>query len=424
LASAAVVVLAAATAAPAAAAPAVSGEFAVSELNSNNKLVQGPDGNMWVTLGGAKDVAKVTPEGVVTEYDLGIEGAGGIAVSPTNEIWITRNGGVTQFQPGDPEGTKVSTLVEPIASGPIVLGPDGNFWAAGNEKLVRISAADAKTQKAFTIAGLNPRDLDVAGGLLAIADFNNRILTATFADPPATTEYKLTGGSQGVAGNAAGQVGFSQQGAAPTQIGLLTPPAEPLLVDVPGTDPFGVALGPDAAFWTAQFATDTASRLGTDGVLTALSPGFAAGSGPRQIAAGPGNTLWVTLETAKKVGRISGVEVEAPTPTPAIPEPRTQLKAGPKGTVKTRKKTARVRFKFRSPDAGATFQCRLKRLPAKKKAKTSKASKQSRWGGCKSPRRYRLKPGRYRFEVRAVLAGVTDKTPAERSFRVVRVSGK
>ena len=36
-----------------------------------------------------------------------------------------------------------------------------------------------------------------------------------------------------------------------------------------------------------------------------------AGSGPRRIAAGADNTLWVTLETSKQIARITGVDPAA-----------------------------------------------------------------------------------------------------------------
>lgn len=35
---------------PALAAPTIDGEFPVTGLDANNKIVQGPDGNIWVTV--------------------------------------------------------------------------------------------------------------------------------------------------------------------------------------------------------------------------------------------------------------------------------------------------------------------------------------------------------------------------------------
>ena len=67
------------TAAPAIAAPAITGEFSVPSVGSNNKIVEGPDGNMWVTLeGGPPDVARITPAGAVNSYDIGAVTASGI----------------------------------------------------------------------------------------------------------------------------------------------------------------------------------------------------------------------------------------------------------------------------------------------------------------------------------------------------------
>jgi hypothetical protein len=65
----------------------------------------------------------------------------------------------------------------------------------------------------------------------------------------------------------------------------------------------------------------------------------------------------------------------------------------------------RVRFAFSSTVSGASFQCFYT----------------GGWSRCRSPQRFRhLKPGRYRFKVRAVANGKRDPTPASWLFRVVR----
>jgi streptogramin lyase len=413
-------------AAPATAAPAITGEFPVPGLGTNNKIVQGPDGNMWVTLeGGPPDVARITPAGAVTPYDIGAVTASGIAVGPEGRLWVTRNGGVTSFAPGNPVGTKVeTTIIDITGNHSIVFGHDGNLWVATFENLIRIPPANPAGFKKFPIAGLISRDIDVAGPLLVIADFGGkRVLTATTADPPATTEYKLPGESQGVAGAPSGLIGYSQPGHVPEQVGLISPPTLLTPIETPGGgDPFGVALGSDNAFWFAMSANNGVARLSSTGQLTLLN-GFAKESFPRQIASGPGNTLWVTLDMTDKVGRISGLEPPVTTVlTPPLPkEPRTRIDRAPGAKVTTTKKRARVRFRFSSPDAGSTFECRVRRLASKKTAKASKAPK---FSACKSPKAYRLRPGRYRFEVRAVLAGRRDATPAKRGFRIVRVQRK
>lgn len=361
---------------------------------------------MWVTLNGAtNNVAQVTPAGVVTEFDLpGVSAPSGITAT-SDSLWVTQNAGVAKFSPADPVGTTVATAIANINTfHSITPGADGNLWVATVDHLIKVPPANPATFQDFPVAGLDPRDIDANGDGLAIASFGNKIVTATTAG--ATTNFAIAGGSQGVAGSTSGQIAFSQQGAAPTQFGLLTPPGSPVVTDSPGTDPFGVALGPDGAFWIAQFATDSLTRLTTDNQATPLS-GFTAGSGPRQISPGPGNTLWVTLQTANKVGRVTGVE-------PASggggggggTAPETTLTKKPKKNVKPKGKRAKVKFKF-SSDAGATFECALK-----------KKGKKLKFRACTSPKTYKLKPGKYKFQVRASLGGLTGK-PAKHKFKVV-----
>ena len=420
----------AALAAPAAAAPVVSGEFPVPEIGANNKLVEGPEGNMWLTVSEAgKDVAKVTPAGVVTSYDLQAVTASGIAVGPEKRIWITRNGGVTSFDPADPEATKAPTSISEIGTfHSIALGPDGNLWVATDGKVLRIPPADPSKFTVFPVPNLSPRDIDAAGSLLAIADSGGepRIVTMTTLGVP--TAYKLPGGSQGVAGAPDGTIAFSQQGNAPEQVGLIQPPTLSPLIETPGGggDPFGAARGVDGDFWLAMSANDGLARLTPGGNLTLLG-GFSKGSFPRQLAPGPNNTLWVTLDLTEKIGRVSGLE--PPAPPPPTTKPVAKIAKGPKGVVKTGKKRAKVAFRFSSTDAAATFQCRLLSLPpkgaTKKGGKAASSAAKIRvpaFKGCKSPRRYKLKPGRYRFQVRAVNAAGAGK-PAKRTFRVVRVAG-
>lgn len=424
---------------PALAAPAVSGEFEVSGLDSNNKLVEGPDGNEWLTLSSATaDVASITPAGKVTEYDLGAETPSGIAVA-AGKLWITRNGGVTSFEAKDPVLTKDPVAIPAIVgASSIVLGPDGNLWAASSENLVRISPTEPATNnKPFPVAALGAKDIDVAGSLLVVASFGTEsVVTATPTDPPVTTEVKAGAGLQGVAGGPGGQVAYTQPTQEPKEIGLFTPPSlSPLKLPLPGTDPFGIIFARDGAYWSAEGNGDRLLRVTPDGQVTDLK-GFAAGSRPTQLAQGPGNTLWVALSLASKVGRVTGVEAP-PVMPPASggstgsggsssssdqphPAPETEILSGPgkKSIIEGRK--MRVAFRFASPQAGASFECRLVRIAKKKGKGKAKSSAEPAFRACTSPRVYHLTPGRYRFEVRAVLDGIPDPTRAKRAFRIVR----
>lgn len=406
----------------AAAVPAVNGVFKVPGIETNNKIVAGPDGNMWATVAGeTNNVARITPAGEVKEFELKLKGASGIAVGPEGNLWVTETEGVASFSPSNPVGTVKPTSIPAIKLfHSIVAGPDGKMWVATVEKVLRFSPLTPSLPEEKAIPELNPRDIDVSGGLVAVADFGKpRLITLTTAADFGVKEISIAvaGGSQGLAGGPGGQIAFSDPGATPEQVGLVTPPNPPQSSELLG-DPFGVALGADGAFWIAQFAQGGVTRLTSTGAKTFL--GGLPKESPRQIAPGPGNTLWVTLEKAGEEGvaRISGLEPPVIPITAPAPAPDTKIAKGPKKIVKTTGKRAKVKFRFTSTTAGATFQCALTKV---KKVKKGKKAAKPQFKGCKSPKSYNLKPGRYRFSVRAVSAGVVDPSAATRSFRVVHV---
>jgi hypothetical protein len=439
--TAAVVVAAALAWAPGAgAAPTVSGKFELNtEIETNNKIVAGPDGNMWFTLQGNK-VGKITPAGLVQEFELTkVENPIGIAAGPEGRLWVVGTGKAESFSPANPTGTEQGFESALINAEPqIVLGPEGMFWVASNNKVAKFSPANFNgTITEVPLTGeLAPKDIDVAGPLIAIADADlvpvvETARVVTFTSTGVQKDFTIPGPSQGLAGAPNGQIAFSAPGANPERSGLITPPGPASSFELLG-DPFGVAYGADQAFWIAQFAAGQLTRLASSG-QTSVVTGLPIESA-RQIAPGPGNTLWVTLIKSVKGGvpvsaiaRVSGVEPPPATtlPLPAgpvtvtvKPVPNTSFSKGPKKVVKTTGAKATVKFTFSSDVAGSTFQCRLTKAPTgkKKKAKASKGA----FAGCSSPQVLKLTPGRYRFAVRAVAAGVIDGSPAEKAFKVVR----
>lgn len=87
--------------------------------------------------------------------------------------------------------------------------------------------------------------------------------------------------------------------------------------------------------------------------------------------------------------------------------PRTQLRHRPRRPVKAPRRGRRqVGFRFKSNEAGARFRCKLDRRRAR---------------SCRSPRRYRVGPGRHAFRVFAIdAAGNRDRSPVVFRFRVRR----
>lgn len=421
------------------AAPHFDGSSKVSATGANNlKMVDGPDGNVWMTLeGSAKDVAKISPAGVVTEYEFATaEPPTGIATGPEGALWVTTAKGVAKFTPADPAKAVETPIATITGNSSIVAGPNGEMWVATTNNVVHFNPVNPAGAKPIAVSELTPHD--VAGQLLVIADSaKGRIVTMTTAGTEGKVSFvnNPTGTSQGVAGASGGQFAFSESDGK-EGLALDTPP-NPATTELRNVgDPFGVALGSDGAYYFAMAGDDDVRRLAPGSPSTPIG-GFPKEFFPRQITAGPGNTIWVAMEIPGKntveVARISGLEppvtsTPAPTPSPGpVPAgppppvlPQTKLGKLPRKVVKTTGQTAKVRFSFSSTTAGAGFECSLgKRV--KPKGKKARFVGQA-FGKCKSPKAYVLKPGRYRFQVRAVSGGVRDSSPATFGFQVIHVA--
>ncbi|MQA76125.1 MAG: hypothetical protein GEU88_17620 [Solirubrobacterales bacterium] len=314
------VALLAVGAATARAAPAVDGEFALSD--QPGQLTLGPDGNVWVVfLAGANDLAKVEPDGTVTEYNpADVAGAKGITAGPDGNLWVSQTGGVAKVPPANPNAAQKFTIAAIAGPRGITAGPDGNLWAASGDKVVKIPPANPAANTVYTIAGLNARGIaSGTDGRLWVADFGGgRIVSVATDGTP--TFHPVGGGPQQVAAGPGGQVAYTNPGANPQVVGRLFQGGSPLSTQTPMADPFGIALAVDGAYWTAQFAAGNLGRLTTGGQYTTLG-GLGAGAGPRYLTAGLGGTLWVSLETAKRIARVSGIEPAPPPGPPSPPSP-------------------------------------------------------------------------------------------------------
>lgn len=111
----------------------------------------------------------------------------------------------------------------------------------------------------------------------------------------------------------------------------------------------------------------------------------------KSVVAVIGALLLLTAPVAAEIGR-----------------PQARLTEKPKREVRTAESRATVNFAFttRPLEADATFECSIDSKP---------------YRGCRSPKRYRLKPGGHAFKVRAVDADGTAGPAASASFRVVAI---
>lgn len=297
--------------AAAAAAPAVDGVYDLPGRPAH--LALGPDGNVWIALESATaDVARVAPDGSVTPYDSPqMRSPIGIAASIDGRLWVTQIGGVAHFTPADPRAARSVPIVGINDPRGIATGPDGKLWTGSGENAYRIGTDESVDS--FRVDGMGARGVAAGGdGNVYFADFaGQQIVALTTAGAVART-YRVTGNPQELAAGPGTQMAFTDPLAVPQQLGRFTPPDGPVLTtDVQGTDPFGIVFAVDQAYWAANFATSTLSRMTSDGTVTSLA-GLPGASGPRFLTQGAGNTLWVGLESARKVARVTGVAAPPP----------------------------------------------------------------------------------------------------------------
>ena len=117
-----------------------------------------------------------------------------------------------------------------------------------------------------------------------------------------------------------------------------------------------------------------------------------------RVDCGPG-TDTVVADAADQVVNCESVQLP---PVPPAPVPDTSKIKGPKSVTKP----ATAKFKFSSPTAGATFQCKVDK---------------KKWKSCSSPYKVKTKKldvGKHKLRVRAVLNGVVDPTPSTKKFKV------
>ena len=268
---------------------------------------------MWVIIKGSSELnnlAKIRPNGSVTEYSPDdLVNPEGIAAGPDGNLWATRNGGVVKIPPGNPDAA-VATDIDAIG-GPqrIIRGPGGKMWTASGDKLISFLPSDPAGFGERTIPDMGARGIATSGGKLWIADFTGvRIVRVT---PGGGVKFFKVGdpdemGPQAVARGPRKGVGYTNQGSDPDTVGRIFKGTNARRTKVPNTDPFGITFAADGRWWVANFLSHNLTILDRQGNARRFR-NLPDNSGPRYIAAGPNNTVWVGLETAEKVARIKGV---------------------------------------------------------------------------------------------------------------------
>jgi virginiamycin B lyase len=303
-----------AVASPASAAT-VTNSYRIPTSTSNPiKIVQGPDGNMWFTEVGTGNVARITPGGAISEFNVAApsDQVIGVAAGPDGYIWFTVmvTGRIGKISP---DGSDVRYWDLPPGSYPIgiVAGPDGAMWFTESlaNKVSRVTTSGTFTRYDVPSPGSQPSGICVGpDGALWFAEANaSKIGRVTTSG--AFHEYTIpTPGSlpSNIVAGSDGALWFNEMNT--NKIGKLTTGGVFHEVTVPtgGSQPDNLTSGPDGAIWFTEYFGNKIGRVSMAGGVLEFPE---AHNGPRGITAGPDGALWfLTID-----GYVNRMDIGTPT---------------------------------------------------------------------------------------------------------------
>jgi streptogramin lyase len=281
-------------------------------------IAAGADGNIWFTNLGQYKVGRITPSGVITQFDLPaiVGGPSSITSGPDGNIWITtnalgqgrqdwivrlgRDGAVTQFPAGAGSGN--------FSTGPqgITPGPDGNLWFTEfwANRIGRMTPAGVLTEFPIPTVETAPHGIVAGpdGSLWFVESHFRHTAVARITTSGVVTEYPLGGSADdqlqptdivaGLDGNL--WLSETHPSAPQGEIVRVTRDGSLKVFAMPkGTRPGGIATGPDRNIWFTDSGGNMVGRMSPSGVLRQF-PLPRRQAEPDAIVAGPGGRMWFT----------------------------------------------------------------------------------------------------------------------------------
>ena len=268
-------------------------------------ITLGPDGNFWFTEQDRSQVARITPQGVVTEFvtptfSFPID----ITPGPDGNVWFSQ-GAIGQIAFITPAGQIEEIAFSSFdAAAGIVTGPDGNIWftdLTGNniwrlELVTRsLTSFPVPTENSF------PHDIIVGadGNLWFTEQIGGKIGRITTGGLITEFGSDLNLPSS-IAAGPDGNVWFTER--FKRRIGKITPAGDFTFYRTQGS-PEQIVPGHGNSLLFTEFGSNKVGQITTDGVITEL-PEF-HDSGPTGIVAGPFRTIWFLGYASDRVYRVS-----------------------------------------------------------------------------------------------------------------------
>jgi streptogramin lyase len=245
-------------------------------------IVTGTDGNMWFTETDLSKIAKMTTNGVLTEYPMTTIGSAPwiITPGPDGNMWFTEpdfsvNGGAAYGAIGKITTNGVVTdyplpAEAGYASSPfyITTGPDGNLWFTLSTSTTRIGIGKITTSGVYTLYPLRRKNVE----------------------------------PYGIVSGPGGKLWFTE--VAGGRIGTITTSGVNTDYDGGGATSVlqEIVVGSDGNLWFAD-AASRIDRMTPQGVLTQF-PTPTQPSGPASLVSGPDGNIWFTEAVAAQIGKV------------------------------------------------------------------------------------------------------------------------
>ena len=252
-------------------------EYTSPKASQGREIITAPDGNLWYGVGGNPGgIAKMTPAGVGTYYNLGLNNSAfNLTVGPDGAIWFTNSLSIGRIT------TSGSVTWYPLPGGlvygsglmGITAGPDGNLW--------------------FTVRGNTTANSSKIGKLTTSGVFTIYSIPSASAYP-----WDITTGPDG-------NLWFTESGYA-NKIGKITTSGVITEYTIPTFDaqPYGIVTGPDGNLWFTESNQIKIGKVTTSGVFTEYTL-LAGMGGPKDIILGSDGALWFVAQN--KIGRMVGI---------------------------------------------------------------------------------------------------------------------
>jgi hypothetical protein len=212
-----------------------------------------------------------------------------------------------------------------------------------------------------------------------------------------------TAGAHNISASYAGDASYEGSASTAQTVTVQSPPSNTLPPTIMGSAQLGQTLTCSPGAWSGTLPPTFNYQWQRDGSDLA---GATTSTYVVQTA-DQGHTLTCKVTATNGAGQASAVSagLAIPAASGGGELPNTVLGSHPPAKLTTKSAKAKVKFKFSSSTAGATFKCKLDKETFKP---------------CQSPKSYKVKPGKHVFAVEAIDAAGADATPTIFRFRVRR----